>query len=444
MLETFERMNFDGQIVPIWRLTRPTQKAFHRFFDTSPISPSGQHIAYLETSFDDHLPGPDDAAQVVVVDLAAGGEVYRSSTAAWDTQLGAQIQWGASDATLMFNRMNSDGAKAHGAIVNIFEGTEQTLDGQIYMVSPDGAQAASFRLEALPGLQGGYGVIVGPDHMPSWRGWPVDEGLWITNLDTGQVRLVLSLASIVAQTGETKLDLDPKRGYLAGFHVKWNPDSTRLLLLLRWRQDGKGHTRNFLYVCDADGSRLKLVLHARDWGFGHHPNWCPDSRQLVMNLGLGRDWGAWGRIDRIFAAAARRMGIRYFSASKMLRLAFLDTEKSEPSPRFVPLASGSGHPSVHPNGKFILTDAYPTEPVAKGNGTAPLRWIDCETGGEQVLAHVPVRPPHWVAGNAWRVDPHPVFDRYGTKVVFNAAPNGIRGVFLADISGLPGLSNMHV
>jgi dipeptidyl aminopeptidase/acylaminoacyl peptidase len=436
MHDSFASITFADQTVPIWRISGPRQKAFHRFFDTSPISPSGRYIAFLETDFDDRLPNWDDTAQVVVLDLKNGGELYRTRTAAWDTQLGAQIQWGATDAALIFNRKAPQGNRAYGVIVNPFDGSEQTLNGQIYMVSPVGTVAASFRLEKLPRVQAGYGVIVAPEHIPTWRGWPDDEGLWVTDLETGRARLALGLGSIVRQIGAAELSIDLKKGYLSGFHVKWSPDGTRLLLLLRWLQDGSRQTRNFLFVCDANGGKLRLILHARNWGFGHHPNWCPDSRHVVMNLGRRGAGGLWGQIDRALAAVLRRAGISYHSASKDLCLAFLDTDMSEPAPQFIPKALGSGHPSLHPSGRFVLTDAYPTEPVARGDGTVPLRWIDRGTGQDSVLAHVPVRPPHRVAGNAWRVDPHPVIDRTGTKVAFNAAPDGIRGVFVADISGL--------
>ncbi len=444
MHSSFAPFTFAGQTVPVWRISGPQKKAFHRFFDTSPISPSGRYIAFLETDFDDRLPTPTDTAQVVVLDLTTGSEIYRTRTAAWDTQLGAQIQWGSSDVTLAFNRKTSKNDRAYGVVANPLDGSEQTLIGQIYMVSPNGALAASFRLETLPLIQAGYGVIVAPEHIPCWRGWPKDEGLWITDLKTGQARLALSLDAIVDQIGKQRLEIDPNKGYIGGFHVKWSPDGARLLLLLRWCGDGERQTRNFLFSCDAGGADLRLILHARNWGFGHHPNWCPDSRHVVMNLGRGGPGGLWGSIDRAFAAALRRAGVAYHSASKKLSLAFLDTNVEEPTPQFVPCALGSGHPSLHPGGRFVLTDAYPSEPVAIGDGTAPLRWIDRNTGQERTLAHVPVRPPYRVAGNAWRVDPHPVFDRSGTRVVFNAAPDGIRGVFLADLSALLGEAGVRV
>ncbi len=40
---------------------------------------------------------------------------------------------------------------------------------------------------------------------------------------------------------------------------------------------------------------------------------------------------------------------------------------------------GSGHPSIHPDGRHLITDTYLNEPMAFGDGTVPIRWIDLET-----------------------------------------------------------------
>ncbi|MEX0655720.1 MAG: hypothetical protein WD534_08720 [Phycisphaeraceae bacterium] len=44
---------------------------------------------------------------------------------------------------------------------------------------------------------------------------------------------------------------------------------------------------------------------------------------------------------------------------------------------------GSGHPSIHPSG-HLLTDTYAREtPLAYGDGSIPLRWINLQTGEER-------------------------------------------------------------
>ena len=92
---------------------------------------------------------------------------------------------------------------------------------------------------------------------------------------------------------------------------------------------------------------------------------------------------------------------------------------------------GSGHPTVHPDGRHVLTDAYVGEKVAYGDGTIPLRWIDLATGQEEALVRINAAQP--CRDNPMRVDPHPAWDRTWRYVVFNGFVGGTRRLFLADL-----------
>ena len=94
---------------------------------------------------------------------------------------------------------------------------------------------------------------------------------------------------------------------------------------------------------------------------------------------------------------------------------------------------GSGHPTVHPNGKQILTDTYEHEKLAKGDGTVPLRWIDLETDTEQTILSINVNHPATKTSVALRVDPHPAWDPTHQFIAFNGFYNGTRRVFVADL-----------
>jgi hypothetical protein len=101
-----------------------------------------------------------------------------------------------------------------------------------------------------------------------------------------------------------------------------------------------------------------------------------------------------------------------------------------------PMLRGSGHPTIHPNGRHLLTDAYLFEPMAFGDGTAPIRWVDLANGTESVLVRIGTRPEHGDARDALRVDPHPAWDRDYQHIAFNACPDGRRRVFVADLREL--------
>lgn len=95
---------------------------------------------------------------------------------------------------------------------------------------------------------------------------------------------------------------------------------------------------------------------------------------------------------------------------------------------------GSGHPTVHPDGRHLLTDTYTWEGVAFGDGTIPLRWIDLRAGTEKTLLRINTSQPH--SDSVLRIDPHPAWDRTWRYVTFNAFVDGTRRVFVADMQSM--------
>jgi hypothetical protein len=91
---------------------------------------------------------------------------------------------------------------------------------------------------------------------------------------------------------------------------------------------------------------------------------------------------------------------------------------------------GSGHPSYHPSGRYLITDAYPHEDVAFGDDTTPIRLIDTKTETCVNIARVYVS----AARGEFRVDPHPAWSPSGRYVVFNGCDNGTRQVYIADVA----------
>jgi hypothetical protein len=89
---------------------------------------------------------------------------------------------------------------------------------------------------------------------------------------------------------------------------------------------------------------------------------------------------------------------------------------------------GSGHPSFHPNGRFVITDAYPYESVAFGDGSVPLRLIDTQRNVSTNIARIFVSATR----GEFRVDPHPAWHA-GRYVVFNGFAGGTRKVYIADL-----------
>jgi hypothetical protein len=150
---------------------------------------------------------------------------------------------------------------------------------------------------------------------------------------------------------------------------------------------------------------MKLAIPNDIWGKGgNHPNWHPDDQHILMNL----------RLDHAD-----------------LRLCRFRPDGSD----FTVLSDtiyGSGHPSFHDSGRFIITDSYPQEKFATRSGEVPIRLIDLENQTEQNLCFIFTNGRPEIS--ALRVDPHVVWSRDYTKACFNGASEGRRQIYIADLS----------
>jgi len=280
---------------------------------------------------------------------------------------GAQVQWGISDSQLYFNDVDPNTWHPFGVKLDPFSGTRKNLDGTVYAVSPDGNWVASPCLLRTVLTQGGYGVIVPRDYIPLNQGASESDGVFVTNSTTGECRLLVSIAEIVSRATPA-FNLDAYGGGdFYGFHVKWNPQGDRLMFVLRWKpridrswlrfmKKSPRKIKRHLITLKADGSDIHLAIPDSEWSKGgHHPNWCSDGETIIMNLNI------------------HRQGLRFIKVRYDGRDYGTILEE----------VVGSGHPTLHLNGRYILTDAYPHEPIAFGDGTVPIRLIDIETGREK-------------------------------------------------------------
>lgn len=398
--ESFTKYTDYDPAVPIYVVS--SQRTLHRFFDTSPISPSGRYLALFRMPYEDRSPAPGDRGEVVLVDLKSGEERVLASSAGWETQVGANVQWGRSDAELYFNDVDTKSWKAFAVQMDPATGACRRLEGTVFMVSPDGGTLASHHLLKSRFAQVGYGVVVPDDRLARNIGPVASDGLYVTDTCTGRERMLVSLKTIYETAVPSIAIADPQNHEYYCFQAKWNPQGTRLLTTVQWAPLAGGSRRRAVITMKADGSEIRTAVTAEQWGRGgHHVNWCPDGEHLSMNLDVDDERDL-----------------------EIIRVRF---DGSQMQTVFKP---GSGHPSFHPGGRYLVTDAYPKERVAFGDGTVPIRLIDTQTGGCLLLARV------YVSGTRgeFRVDPHPAWDRTGRYLVFNGFAGGTRKVYIADVA----------
>lgn len=218
-------------LVPVHCLTPENGGCIHRFFDTCPQSPSGRYIAVFKLPFEDRQVRPGDVGQIVVVDLETGVEKVVDETRGWEYQMGANLNWGRNADILIYNDVDTSSWAPHCVVLNWRTGERRTFGRGVYHVSPDGRYALCTNPAAMCRTQWGYGVIVPESHTPRHVGLSSEDGLWITDLETGECRLLISIKEAVERTVPKSeiSEYDNFENYF--FHSKWSPQGDRLILL---------------------------------------------------------------------------------------------------------------------------------------------------------------------------------------------------------------------
>ncbi|TLS49015.1 hypothetical protein FE782_27445 [Paenibacillus antri] len=416
--KAFPRYRDFDPLVPVWCVTPGKGGCIHRFFDTSPFSPSGKYLAVLRLPREDRLNLPGESADIVVVDLETGEERVVASTSGWEAQLGANLNWGSEDSALFYNDVDLETWEPFCVKLNFLTGEKRRLEGGIYRISPDGRTIVSASLERMRRTQDGYGVVLPDDRVPRNFGLREDDGLYATDVATGKRKLLASIRDVFDRAHPRIPRSRYEQGECYGFHCKFNPQGDRLLFTMRWYLTEEDQPWNMLpkgldywvVTMRPDGSDIAVAVGPELWRQGgHHINWFPDGERLSMNLRSEGDEEL-----SLVQVNADGTGLR----------------------KIVDGVPGSGHPTVHPDGVHILTDAYENEKVSFGDGTVPLRWIDAKAGSEKTIVRINVGNPATSANTALRVDPHPAWDSQYKRVAFNGYVNGTRRVFVADLSAL--------
>lgn len=394
--------------VPVVRIA--TGRIIHRFFDTSPISPSGRYVGLFRLPQETRTPQPGEVGEVVVVDLHTGQERVVAESRGWEVQMGANVQWGRTDADLFFNDVDASTWTPFAVQLDPTTGRRRRIEGTVFTVSPDGTKLTSYNLIASRRIQVGYGVVIPVEKTRKNIGPVADDGLFVTDLAGGRTRMIASIRDIV-EKAVPKLEIpNLERCEFYCFQIRWNPQGTRVMAFLRWHDptDAKGGPRRLtLVTMKGDGSDIRIAVNPQQYARGgHHPMWAPDGENITINLNI-----------RDGTKALDLVSVRYDGAN---------LHSIHPV--------GSGHPSMHPQLPFVITDAYTHEPLARGDGTVPLRMIDLRTKTETPIAHVLARRSDSdKLTSEFRIDQHPVWDASGRYIVFNGVHNDTRAVYIADV-----------
>jgi hypothetical protein len=378
------------------------------YYDKLQFDPTSRYVLGMAVEFEGRSPTAGDTVRVGMVDLEDNDRwVELGSSSAWNWQQGCMLQWRPRSQTeVLWNDRQGDKFVCH--ILDTKSGTCRTLPSAVYSVSPDGKSAVTTDFRRIADVRPGYGYAGPPDPYADDLA-PEESGIQHVDLETGETKLILSIAEI-ARRGDIP---QPEPGIKHYFnHLLISPDGRRFIALHRWRYpNGRRLTR--LLTANLDGSDVRIVIPN---GYASHFIWRDTDHILVQS----RHWLGIDEWDN-FLVEDQEGGGKVSTVGRGV----LDP---------------SGHPSYLPGNEWILSDTYP-----RGSDRMQTPHLFHVPTGKRIdLGHF--HSPAQFTGE-WRVDTHPRFSP-DLRYVCIDSPHGDQGrqLHLIDISAIvpsPGVTRPY-
>ena len=255
-----------------------------------PWSGDGRYILALRSSFQDRMPGPNDPADIVLIDTQKKYSVKKiDQTTAWNPQQGTMLYWNPKSpkSQFFFNDRDPKTGKVFCVLFDIAKG--QRLKEYRYQNTPIGnsgvAQKGGYflginyarmaRLRPVTGYKGAHDWTIGKKH-------PKDDGIFKVSTNDSTKSLLISFHDLAIKLKEKYKDNEIPSLFIN--HTLWNREDNRIFFFARGGWNGTGNEKkiNQAFVMNSDGSELKpLSKH-----IGGHPEWGYDGKMIGR---IGKD-----------------------------------------------------------------------------------------------------------------------------------------------------------
>lgn len=384
---------------PIRAITRGPKHHWFGYYDKQLFDPTGRYVLGMEVDFEGRSPRPDDVIRVGMVDLQDHDRwIELGQSSAWCWQQGCMLQWrpGSSSEVLWNDR--EDGRYVC-RLLDVVSGRRRTIPHPIYTLSPDGRWAIAPDFARLNDCRPGYGYVGLPDpHRDELA--PEGSGLFRIDLETGDSRLLLSLAEMV-RVPAVQGDLSRAKHWCN--HLLVNPDGTRIEFLHRWRPQGETQFSTRMFTASPEGKELRVIDPSGDTS---HFIWRDPQHILAWTSHPSHGFGFYLFEDRQ-GGTVEIVGPEAMQAN--------------------------GHCTYLPGNAWILNDSYPQGEERRQQ----LYLYQIATHRRVELGQYPSPPAYGPA--EWRCDLHPCSSPDGRSVLIES-PHGGEGrqLYLVDISAVVG------
>lgn len=299
-----------GLVLEARQLTFGPKHHFYGYIghvQNSPWNQGGRYLVALRTSFQDHLPRADEAAEIVLLDSRDNYSVrVVAETRAWNPQQGTMLYWNpdAPETQFFFNDRDPKTGKILCVLFDIAAGGggkrlreyrfEDTPVGNSGVAQKGGWFAAInyarlARLRPVTGYPDAFDWTAGVRH-------PTNDGVFKVDVRTGAKHLLVAFAQLADAIRATRPDVANVDLFIN--HTLNNRDSDRIFFFARGNFEDRTNRINQGFIVRPDGSGLQVMRQF----IGGHPEWESgprmigdvDGRQIVYDVDQQKVVGTFG------------------------------------------------------------------------------------------------------------------------------------------------------
>ena len=384
-------------------VTQITHGPGHHYFGyigqcrTIPWSADGRYLLALQVPFQDRMPGPDDPADVCLIDTRSAYAVRPvDQSRGYNPQQGTMFYWNPAhpETQFFFNDRDMKSGKVFTVLFDL------AADGG------RGRRLREYRFDDTPvanggvAQNGGYFLAINYARMARLRpvtgylgaaDWttavaaPADDGLFRVDIATGEKRLIVSFVQLREALRGTTAQIDERHLFIN--HTLNNRNNDLVYFYCRADFDDRSERVNVPFTVRPDGSGLtRHEIHIGghpDWEWGHRIIGSHEEKQVVYDAAQKKIVDVWG-------------GSEVF-----------------PEP--------GGDISLSPSGRWFVNSHRQGE-------YNHYTFLDRKTG--RIVKSPPVFMSHWAKGDL-RLDPAPCWNRTGDAIVVpGIATDGTRQMFV--------------
>ena len=371
----------------------------HHFFgyigqsQTIPWNGTGRYIVGLRNNFQDHMPGPGEAADVILVDTEDEYAIeVIGRTQGWNPQQGTMFYWNPElpDTQVFFNDRDPETQKVFTVLYDFSEkkrireyryddtafGNSGVAQNGGYFLGLNYARMARLRLVT------GY---LGAADWTEGVAQPEDDGIFKANINTGEKDLIVSFAQMGAALKEYQPGVEDVHLFIN--HTLWSRDDDRIYFYARGNFGKRGSRVNVPFTVNPDGSDLTIQRVF----IGGHPEWLEGHQILGHNEN-----------DLVVYDTDEQKIVKTLGDPSIFR-------------------SPGGDNAFSPDGKWIINGSGPKGgTVYAMYRLADGAWAKTDTFDQQ----------EWLSGDL-RCDPAPCWNRTSDQVLFpSISDDGTRQMFM--------------